>query len=121
MRCLRNMAPHLTNKGLFPVKAFIPDLAPFNNPNVRTTRVAIDSTTLETLVHNPIDKTDMYTTITKDGSVLTPVPRRCIRPGEMDLMAKKLAGLELNDRWGGWDCSPFTARSSDQISVYEGA
>ena len=61
----------------------------------------------------------MYTTIAKGGSVLTLVPRRYIRPGEMDLMAK-LAGLELRDRWGGWDRSPFTARSSDQVSVYEG-
>ena len=67
------------------------------------------------MVHNPIDQTVdyMYTTITKDRSVLTPVPMRYIWPSEMDLMAK-LAGLELRDR------SPFTARSSDYVSVYEG-
>ena len=52
VRCFRNMAQHLTNKGLFLVKAFIPDLAAFSNSNVRTTRVTIDSKTLETLVHN---------------------------------------------------------------------
>ena len=31
VRCFRNMAQHLTNKGLFLVKAFIPDLAAFSN------------------------------------------------------------------------------------------
>ncbi len=34
-----------------------------------------------------------------------------------DLMAQ-LAGLGLEHRWGGWDRSPFTAKSDMHVSVY---
>ena len=30
----------------------------------------------------------------------------------------RLAGLELRERWSGWDRSPFTAASTSHISVY---
>jgi hypothetical protein len=30
----------------------------------------------------------------------------------------RLAGLELKNRWGGWNREPFTARSTLHVSVY---
>ena len=30
----------------------------------------------------------------------------------------RIAGLRLQDRWGGWSREPFTAASSKVISVY---
>ena len=42
-------------------------------------------------------------------------PYRYIWPSELVLMAK-LAGMELEDRWGGWDRSPFTSDSEKQIA-----
>jgi hypothetical protein len=38
-------------------------------------------------------------------------------PSELDLMAR-IAGLELQDRWGGWKDEPFTNASRDHVSVY---
>ena len=43
---------------------------------------------------------------------------RAVSPPELDLMAR-LAGLELRERWGGWDRSPFTAESAKHVSVWE--
>jgi SAM-dependent methyltransferase len=42
---------------------------------------------------------------------------RYVWPSELDLMAR-LAGLRLEDRWAGWDRSPFTADSVSQVAVY---
>ena len=35
----------------------------------------------------------------------------------VDLMAR-IAGLELVERWGGWQREPFTASSVRHVSVY---
>ena len=40
-----------------------------------------------------------------------------VEKSELDLMAR-LVGLELRERWGGWDRSPFTPSSSGHVSVY---
>ncbi len=44
-------------------------------------------------------------------------PYRYIWPSELILMAK-LAGLDLEDRWGNWDRSPFTSESAKQVAVF---
>jgi hypothetical protein len=46
------------------------------------------------------------------------VPFRYVWPAELDLMAR-LAGMTLRERWGGWDRRPFTAESTDHVSVWE--
>jgi SAM-dependent methyltransferase len=46
------------------------------------------------------------------------VPFRSVSPAELDLMAR-LAGMELRERWGDWDRSPFTAESTKHVSVWE--
>ena len=45
------------------------------------------------------------------------VPFRAVSPAELDLMAR-LAGMELRERWGDWDRSPFTAESPKHVSVW---
>ncbi len=60
------------------------------------------------LLHNPG---------TTEGTHLTPLPIRHAWPPETDPMAL-LAGLEMENRWGGWDKSDFTANSWMHISVY---
>jgi SAM-dependent methyltransferase len=45
-------------------------------------------------------------------------PYRYVWPPELDLMAR-LAGFRLEQRWAGWDRSPFTADSAGHVSVYE--
>jgi hypothetical protein len=44
-------------------------------------------------------------------------PHRYVWPAELDLMAR-IAGFALEDRYAGWDRSPFTADSPSHVSVY---
>jgi SAM-dependent methyltransferase len=44
-------------------------------------------------------------------------PYRYIWPSELVLMAK-MAGLDLESRWGGWDRSPFTSESEKQVALF---
>jgi hypothetical protein len=45
-------------------------------------------------------------------------PYRLVWPSELDLMAR-LAGMELRERWGYWDRSPFTSESEMHVSVWQ--
>jgi SAM-dependent methyltransferase len=54
----------------------------------------------------------------EDGSLRpSPTEMRYAWHSELDLMAR-LAGMELEDRWGGWDREPFTGLSPAHVSVY---
>jgi len=46
------------------------------------------------------------------------IPFRSVPIGELDLMAR-LAGMELRERWGGWQREPFTSASTKHVSVWE--
>ena len=48
---------------------------------------------------------------------LYPIVTRYAWPSELDLMAR-IAGLRLNDRFGGWRGEPFDGRSARHVSVY---
>jgi SAM-dependent methyltransferase len=120
VRCFRKVARHLTASGVFVVETFVPDIAGFvDGQAVRVDQVASDSVVLEASVHDPVAQTVdyQYIVITQDGTRLYPVRMRYAWPSELDLMAR-LAGLELRERWGGWDRAPFTASSSGHVSVY---
>ena len=43
---------------------------------------------------------------------------RFIYPSELELMGR-LAGLQLKERWGGWDKGPFTVDSENHIAIFE--
>ena len=47
-----------------------------------------------------------------------PVQLRFAYPSELDLMAR-LSGMQLRERYGGWDRSRFAAASPVHVSVYE--
>ena len=120
VRCFANVARRLTARGVFVIEAFVPDVAHFvDRERVRTVAVTFDSAFLEASVHDPVSQTINYQYITlgEAGARLTPLPMRYAWPSEIDLMAR-LAGLQLRERWGGWDRSAFTAASSKHVSVY---
>jgi SAM-dependent methyltransferase len=120
VRCFHNVAWHLTAGGVFVVEAFMPDITRFvDGQALRVDQVTIDSAVLEASVHDPVAQIVQcqYIEVTQDRARLYPVPMRYAWPSELDLMAR-LAGLELRERWGGWDRSPFTASSSGHVSVY---
>jgi SAM-dependent methyltransferase len=120
LRCFRNIAQHLTAGGVFVMEGFVPDLTRFvADQTMRTLRLTTESVDLEASRHDPVTQTvfTQHIIITENGTRLLPVHLRYAWPSELDLMAR-LAGLELRQRWGGWDRSPFTASSGRHVSIY---
>jgi hypothetical protein len=117
------VAQHLTATGVFVVEAFVPDVTRFvAGQEVRAHRVASDHVVLNAALHDRATQTveAQHVVIGEEGTRLRPVRIRYAWPSELDLMAR-LAGLELRDRWGGWDRSRFTASSGAHVSVYSQA
>lgn len=124
VRCLRNVAAHLTVEGVFVVEAFVPDPARLAQPKrMNVVDVAHDSVTLDVstvdLARQVVES--QYVEL-RDGArpELRPIRLRYIWPAELDLMAE-LAGLRLRDRWSDWRRSPFGSHSAVHVSLYERA
>ncbi|MHC4956468.1 MAG: class I SAM-dependent DNA methyltransferase [Planctomycetota bacterium] len=120
VRCFQNVARHLSRKGVFVVETILPQLSEFvDGQCVRGNWIATDSARFEIQIHDPVKQTIDYQriVITENGAQLNPLAMRYAWPSEFDLMAR-LAGLELRERWGWWDRSPFTAESKSHVSVY---
>ncbi len=119
VRCFQNVAGRLSERGVFVIEAFVPDIAELNRQATRTVHVTNDSATLEAAVHDPVSQVVryQYIVLTNDGAKLYPVPQRYAWPSELDLMAR-LAGLERRERWSGWDRLPFNEASANHITIY---
>jgi len=48
---------------------------------------------------------------------LFPVHLRYVYPSELDLMAR-LAGLEVEARYDGWDRAPLTSSTASMVSIW---
>ena len=70
-------------------------------------------------IHDPVQQTVRTQVLVQRDTTMwaRPVSLRYCWPSEMDLIAR-LAGLELTDRWSGWNQDPFTSQSTQHISVY---
>lgn len=120
VRCFRNAAARLADGGRFVVEAFVPDLARFDRgQRVGVSAVRLDRVDLEVSRHDPVNQRvdSQHVFVTAEGTRLAPVCLRYAFPSELDLMAR-LAGLELQERWGGWHGEPFTIASTGHVSVY---
>ena len=118
--CFCNVAEHLTENGLFVIEAFVPDPTRFDRgQRLGATRVELDRVQLDATHHDPVTQrlTSQHILIGGDGIVLLPVQLRYAWPSELDLMAR-LAGMRLQQRFGGWHREPFTAASAGHVSVY---
>ena len=121
VRCFRNVAAHLAEGGRFVVEAFVPNLARFvRDQNCEVVRADADGVDLDVARHDRVQQriTAQHVVIGGDGIRLYPVRLRYAWPSELDLMAR-LAGLRLRERWGGWRREPFSASSTQHVSVYE--
>ncbi|MEW6060063.1 MAG: class I SAM-dependent methyltransferase [Actinomycetota bacterium] len=122
IRCMRNVAAHLTDDGAFVVEAFVPDLARFDRgQRVQAARVDLDGVLLEVSKHDPVTQRvySHHVVIAEGGTHTYPVQIRYSWPSELDLMAQ-LAGLRLRERWGGWSREPYEG-TGKHVSVYEHA
>ena len=121
IRCLQNVARHLSTDGVFVIEAFVPDLTRFvagqalRLSRIGESEVMLDASQvdLETQVIN-----SQHVVLTEQGTRFYPVKIRYVWPAEMDLMAR-LCQLRLKERWNDWGKSQFTDGSQMHISVYE--
>ena len=123
VRCFQSVAAHLSDDGVFLVEAFVPDPTRFTrNQNISAGRVESDLVSIDISRHDPVNQLvhSQHIFIGETGVRLYPVQVRYSWHSELDLMAQ-LAGLRLRERWGDWDCSPFTASSEYHVSIYEKA
>ncbi len=121
VRCFQSVAARLEPGGTFALELFVPDLNRFARGQcIHATRVETDEVSFDLTRHDPIGQRciSQHVHVTDRGVRLYPVQVRYAWPGELDLMAR-IAGLRLRHRWGGWDGSPFTAASTNHISIYE--
>jgi SAM-dependent methyltransferase len=118
VECFRNAAGHLEPGGRFLIEVLVPDLRRLP-PGERgrvfdldRDHVGIDeySPATQGLVSHHIDL--------HDGTPrLRSIPFRYVWPSELDLMAR-IAGLELEHRWGGWRREPYVDESRFHVSVW---
>lgn len=123
VQCFQNVADHLEPGGRFIMDCFVPDVKRFDAYNTRmgvSSIPSVEEHTYEMTVYHPVTQR-LSTHVVKrkaDGStVVLPVEIRFAWPSELDLMAR-LAGLELEDRFGWYDLRPFSERSSSHMSIY---
>jgi SAM-dependent methyltransferase len=122
-RCVRNVAEHLADDGLFVVEAFVPDPGRFDlGQRVNATYVGLDEVVLEASRHDEANqRVDSQAIVIREGAIrLFPVRIRYVYPAELDAMAES-AGLRLRERWSGWEREPFEDNSPRHVSVYERA
>jgi hypothetical protein len=116
--CFRNAAAHLVDGGAFVVESFIPDLQrlprgeryqPFH---ITPGHLGFDE-------HDVVSQrvTSHHYFIEGDRVRYFASRHRYAWPAELDLMAR-MAGLELVERWANWRREPFTAESTDHVSVW---
>jgi hypothetical protein len=120
VRCVRNVAAHLTEDGAFVLEAFVPDLGRFDRgQRVQATHVGVDEVKLDVSMHDAeAQRVDsMHVLIGPEGIRRFPVSIRYAWPAELDLMAR-LARLRLRERWGGWRREPLKG-AGKHVSVYE--
>lgn len=121
VQCFANVARRLRPGGLFLIEAFVPDPTRFTRGQIiQAMQVGVDEVKLEASRHDPLTQRtfSQHVLITEKGVKLYPVQVRYAWPAELDLMAR-LAGMRLRERWGNWQRDPFTAASTDHISIYE--
>lgn len=120
IQCLKQVAMHLTEGGLFILQASVPDFSGFTrNQNVRVSSIEMDRVIVTITQHDPVAQKTMtqHIMITEDGIRLMPVYVRYAWPNELDAMAQ-IAGLELKERWEDWNRTPFTSTSRGHVSIY---
>jgi SAM-dependent methyltransferase len=114
-----NAADHLEPGGLFVIELMVPQIR--RVPPTEMARVfalEADHVGIETFDDVLGQVAWSHHWMEVDGRLVRhSAPYRYIWPSELLLMAK-IAGFELQDRWGGWDRSPFTSESGGQVTVF---
>jgi SAM-dependent methyltransferase len=120
VQCFEAVTRHLEPGGRFVLQCFVPDLDRFDRgQRTSTTRLSAEEVRIDAATHDLCAQTVRNThVIMREGEInLFPVVLRYAWPSELDLMAR-LAGLELEARYGGWHHDRLTDASAAHVSVY---
>lgn len=123
VECFSNVAVHLEPGGRFILDCFVPDVKRFGDDNTRMGVSSIGSVSehaYEMSIYSPASQrvaSHQVRRLADGATVVLPVEIRFAWPSEMDLMAR-LAGLELEDRFGWYDLRPYNDRSATHMSIY---
>lgn len=119
--CFENAARHLGDGGAFVVEAAVPSAWLPSESYARPERVEVDAVTLDVCSYDPVTQIldENHVRISQEGIRFGPISCRLAWPAELDLMAR-IAGLRLDERWGGWQRQPYTGRDM-HVSVYRKA
>ena len=117
--CFRNVAAHLVPSGCFVIEAGVPDvqrLVP--GENIRAFRVSENRWGFDEYDIATQRLTSHHLEVVDGRLERVSVPFRYAWPAELDLMAQ-LAGMQLRERWSGWNREPFTSDSRQHVSIWE--
>ncbi|MEQ4205480.1 class I SAM-dependent methyltransferase [Actinopolymorpha sp. B9G3] len=118
--CFQNAARHLRPGGYFVIQVWVPQLRQLPPGQTVVPATATDTQLI-------FDSYDLVTQrllchhyALENGVVVSPGTshHRYVWPSEMDVMAK-LAGLDLVNRYAGWDQAEFTGDSNSSISIWQ--
>jgi trans-aconitate methyltransferase len=116
--CFENAAAHLESGGRFVIEARVPELQRLPlGQTVLPWRAAPDGMSyyVYDVVTQRLGGQHYYF---EDGRVeASPTEMRYAWHTELDLMAR-IAGMRLENRWGGWKREEFTGLSAAHVSVY---
>ncbi|MGI9022647.1 MAG: class I SAM-dependent methyltransferase [Acidimicrobiales bacterium] len=117
-RCVAGAAGRLALGGRLVIEALAPDLTRVEQ-SITVISHGDDEVVLQATDHDPIAQVvrGHDVVLRPEGVKLLPWSIRYASVPEVDLMAR-LGGLELVERWGGWQREPFVAASSRHVSVY---
>ena len=121
IQVFQNAARHLSPGGRFLIELWVPDLRTLP-PGRPGSVFAAEPGYLAADIFDPVAQhvVSHHIRFDPDGGTSARIfrsPHRYIWPAELDLMAR-VAGFTLESRHGGWNEEPFTADSSDHVSVY---
>ena len=111
--CVANAAAHLEPGGCFVVEVVVPNTRRLEVFDLSDTHVGVDEYDLDTQ-----HCVSHHFTLRDGVWERRSIPFRAVSPAELDLMARA-AGMQLRERWSGWDREPFTEKSPSHVSVWE--
>jgi SAM-dependent methyltransferase len=121
VRCFQNVAQHLEPGGAFVIEAMLIDVSLYDlGQRMHVYDVEPAGVWLEASRYNPRTQQvhSQQIVLAESGARFYPTEMRIASFAEIDLMAR-LAGLQLEQRRGGWGAETFTAHpGSNHVSVY---
>jgi SAM-dependent methyltransferase len=117
--CFRNVAAHLEPGGCFVIEVGVPALQRL--PAGETVRAFTGLSGRFGFDEYDVASQGLIShhySVVEGKLEIVSVPFRYVWPSELDLMAR-LAGMELRDRFGGWEREPFTSQSTKHVSVWQ--